>query len=494
MFTTIRTLNEQGVSNRQIAKLLGIDKKTVLRTLRNIRKGQTAPARKSFPSKLAPFASLVAEKLALGLSAVQIHQDLRPVEGFRASYETVKRLVRKLRHDDPEVFCRMRYEPGEEAQVDFGYIGRFPHAGRHVKGWVFVMVLCFSRMEYFELVLDQSVATFLSCLRNAFEFFGGVPRRLKPDNLKSAILVNQLGERLYQEDFAAFCRHYGVTAEPARFYKATDKGRVESAVGYVKGNCFKGRSFDSFGGAAAWLRDWMTGTAHQRLHRTTRRRPIDLFEQEKSRLLPLPAAAYELARWGAYKVRKDCHISLEGSFYSVPYPWVGKYVDVRATANLIEVFAGGQLLARHPRSQSPGRDVTDPAHYPSAKRKPTQAIHAERLDKIRSVGPAARCYVGLLRDRRETVYTDHLKSLAALVGEYPQDILERAFQRALFYQAFGYQVVRAIVEKRLYQLPLETLRSSNDDSTSLAPSAADLDSVEINRSLSEYDQLLTVRL
>src|SRR5688572_27937658 len=103
---------------------------------------------------------------------------------------------------------------------------------------LFVMTLCHSRMAYYELVLDQTVPSFLGAIRRGFEFFGGVPRSLKPDNLKSAVLIDALGQRYYQEDFFRFCRHYGTLPNAARPMTPTDKGRCERDIGYAKSSCF----------------------------------------------------------------------------------------------------------------------------------------------------------------------------------------------------------------------------------------------------------------
>lgn len=151
--------------------------------------------------------------------------------------------MRALRRTEPEVYCRLRFRPGEEAQIDFGTIGRLAVDGKMRTVHLFVMTLCFSRYAYYELVTDQRVPTFLGAIRRAFEYFGGVPERIKPDSLRSAVLVDALGQRYYQEDFFRLCRHYGTVADAARPATPTDKGRTERDIGYAKGNCFRGRAF-----------------------------------------------------------------------------------------------------------------------------------------------------------------------------------------------------------------------------------------------------------
>jgi transposase len=133
--------------------------------------------------------------------------------------------------------------PGEEAQVDFGYVGKLNIYGKARKAWVFIMVLSYSRYMYAEITLDQSVKTFISCHVNAFRYFNGVPGIVKVDNLKAAIIEADFYEPVTQRTYAEFARHYGFLPEPCRVYTPTDKGKVESAVKYVKDNCFKERGF-----------------------------------------------------------------------------------------------------------------------------------------------------------------------------------------------------------------------------------------------------------
>jgi hypothetical protein len=123
-FLSIQALLEEGVPKRAIARRLGVDVRTVRKHERRIEQGASGPERAAGPAKLDDFRARIEELVRRGMTAVQIYQELVVVAGFDASYATVRRLVRKLKHTAPEVFCRMRYLPGEEAQVDFGSVGR----------------------------------------------------------------------------------------------------------------------------------------------------------------------------------------------------------------------------------------------------------------------------------------------------------------------------------------------------------------------------------
>ncbi|MCC7012897.1 MAG: IS21 family transposase [Planctomycetes bacterium] len=479
MFLSVRALHEERVPKKTIARRLGVDVRTVRAYIRRIAHGASEPRRASVPKKLDRFVDRIEAKVGQGLSAVQIFQDLSEDPLFDACYDTVKRAVRKLRHDEPEVYCRMRFAPGEEAQIDFGDIGVLDVDGQRRRVWLFAMTLCFSRHSYYELVLDQTVPTFLGAIRRGFEHFGGVPARLKPDNLKSGVLLSALGERHYQEDFFRFCRHYGCVPDAARPATPTDKGRTERDIGYVKGGCFRGRSFASFDEAVAWLARWHREIASVRVHGTTRRRPIDLFDEaERAALQPLPSEPYEIAAFTRHKVRKDCHVQVQANDYSVPFTLVGQTVSVRRTEQRIDVFAQGERVASHARALGQGKDVTDVAHYPPTKRLGSHEIHRLRVERVRSAGPHTQSYLGRLREG-PWVFGDQVARLAKLVERFGAAALEKACARALHFGALdGARRIETILERGLHEHELVPLAAASHEGR------------DFGRALREYDLAL----
>ena len=461
-FLSVRALLEEGVARKEIARRLGIDVRTVRKWCRRLVAGDaTVPERERGPSKLDPYQPRIEEMVERGMSAVQIHAELSRLEGFAASYVTLRRLVRELRRLAPEVYCRMTYAPGEEGQVDFADVGRLEHGGRLVRVWLFVLTLCYSRVAYYELVLDQTVPTFLGALRRGFEFFGGAPERIKPDNLKAAVLLDQLGQRYYQEDFFRFCRHYGTTPDAARPHTPTDKGRVERDIRYARGSFFRGRPPGTLEGCRADLRAWSDGVANVRLHGTTQRRPVDLLEEERRHLRPLPVEAYEIAQWGLFRVRKDCHVAVRGNHYSVPWRLVGERVLVRLTETRVTAFAEGAEVASHARAEGRGRTVTDASHYPPEKRISNHEIHRRRTIEVRSAGPHAAQYLARLKASR-CVHSEQVLRLARLVTAYGAVAFEKACERALFFDATSeVDALERVLERRLYEealLPPTTAR------------------------------------
>ncbi len=482
---SVKALHEEGVPNKEVARRLGIDVRTVRAYLRKIEGGMTEPARAAVPRKLDRFAEVIESKVLQGLTAVQIHQDLCREDGFSASYPTVRRWVRDLRKDELEVYCRMRYAPGEEAQIDFGELGRLADSGRQRKVYLFVMTLCWSRYAYYDLVTDQRVETFLRLIRSAFEFFGRAPGRIKPDNLRSAVIIDRLGQRYYQEEFFRFAQHYGTVPDVARPRTPTDKGRTERDIGYAKGNWWRGRQFGSVEEARADLFRWRDEVANVRVHGTTRRRPCDLFAEEGKHLLALPEERYELGDWGVYKVRKDCHIHVRRNYYSVPHSLVGTKVLVRLTGEELTVFARGSEVARHPRATGEGEDVTDPTHYPVTKRVSSQEVHRRRVAVVREAGGHSARFLHELR-RGPWVFGEQLARLSRLVEQHGAEAFDRACERALFFGATdGAGRIERILEGGLDRLPLPGQRDRRvqderrDFGRSLQEYAALLENMEV---------------
>ncbi|MDD6656313.1 MAG: IS21 family transposase, partial [Lachnospiraceae bacterium] len=322
MKTTIKTLYQKGYNKTQIGRMLGIDRKTVRKVLKddaNQKENGQGIQDSVWPSMLDEYREYIEIQLGKELSITRIHQDLQKEFGVECGYTTLRDYVAKLRRNTPHAYMVLHSLPGEEAQVDFGYIGILKVNGSPRKAWVFVMSLSYSRYMYAAITLDQSVQTFIRCHTEAFHYFGGVPQTVKIDNLKAAIVETDFYEPTVQRTYAAFAQHYGFLPNPCRVYTPTDKGKVESNVKYVKDNCFKGRDFADLQEAQRFLSEWLSDTANRRKHGTTGKQPEKVFlEAEKEKLAPLPAQDFIFSKSGSATVRTDCHIVHEGNFYSVP--------------------------------------------------------------------------------------------------------------------------------------------------------------------------------
>ncbi len=169
---------------------------------------------------------------------------------------------------------------------------------------------------------------------------------------------------MYQD----FARYHGFKPIPCRTYHPNDKAKVESGIKYVKGNFFKGRKFDSGRDCDRQLMKWME-RANSRVHGTTRKIPLKVFEtEERSKLLSLPLTRYQLPKVGSRLVYHDCHIFVGYNYYSVPFEYVGKEVNIELEDNLLRVYYMGKQIALHKRIEGKGKFSTEQSHYPKYKR------------------------------------------------------------------------------------------------------------------------------
>lgn len=454
MYTTIKTLRGLGKNKSEIARLTGHDWKTVSKVIKNIDNGKELPEMKERQSIVEPFKEKVIELLESGLSGVRIHEEIVK-DGFSGSYSAVKKYIRKIKSKE-KIFIRIHTLAGQEAQVDFGYVGRTKDdTGKSRKTWVFNMRLSHSRYDYYEKVYDQKVETFINCHINAFEYFGGVPEVVKIDNLKAAILEANFYEPIYQKLYSNFSEYYGFKPIPCRIYHPNDKGKVESGIKYVKGNFFKGRRFKSGSDCDSKLRQWMED-ANRRIHGTTKKVPNDVFnEEEKGKLLPLPDKRYQICRVGSRLVYHDCHVYIENNYYSVPFQYVGKEVEIEITDKMVKIFYKGSQIAIHGRLLGKGQFSTDGSHYPKYKRY-SETEHQEIYQvKMAEIGVFAEQLFFLILKEMKSYWHQPVKGILSLTKRYSKEIVELACKRALAYGACQYQTVKKICESRAYLLPVD---------------------------------------
>lgn len=301
-----------------------------------------------------------------GVSGTAIHAALRRQHGWAGSYSAVRRLVADIRSQlPPETTCRLDFDPGDAAQVDFGAGPMLMHPdGKPRRTWAFVMTLASSRHQYVEFVWDQTVATWLGCHRRAFEWFAGVPRRVIIDNAKCAITRACAQDPTVQRAYAECAEGYGFKIDPCPPHDPQKKGIVESGVKYLKGNFLPLRTFRDMADLNAQARAWVMDEAGVRCHGTTRRTPLALFALEAPLLKSLPAQAPDLGTWHRVSVHRDCHVQFERVLYSAPFALVGKLLWLRATDAVVALFEDYRHVATHPRGQRPGQRVSVREHLP----------------------------------------------------------------------------------------------------------------------------------
>jgi len=374
--------------------------------------------------------------------------------GFAGSYSSVRRLAQKLGHGKIAASCILDFNPAEAAQVDFGKGPDITDCftGKEIRTWIFVMTLCFSRHIYSEIVEDQKLSTWLGCHRRAFEFFNGVPSKIIIDNPKCAITRACFRDPEVQRSYGELAEGYGFVISPCPPRDPQKKGRVESGVKYVKNSFVPLREFRSLADANAQLQRWVMQIAGNRIHGTTRQRPLSLFaEWEKNLLRALPDVPVELSCWAQLKVHKNCHIQFEKCSYSVPCQLMGKNVWLRATEKTVKVYHDLNLVAVHPRLKNPGSRSSVDEHMPPEalawKRQSPRWCRGQAAE----IGPSCLQIVEqLLADR----ILDNLRAVQGIIRlaiQYGPSRLEAACIRALGFDNPRYRTVKSILKQGLDQ-------------------------------------------
>ena len=410
-------------------------------------------------SKVEPFRELVLGWIKRKFEAQTIWSHLNKNHCYTGSYSSVRRFVRKLSATLPDPIVRMQFPPGEVAQVDFGSGPLLPDpvTGKQRKSYFFVMTLTYSRHQYAEIVWDQTVATWLRCHRNAFEFWGGVPAKVRPDNLKAAIIKACYHDPQVQRSYGEFARGYGFQISPCVAETPEHKGVVESGVRYVKRSFLNSpRTFSGIGDGNHQLMEWVLGEAGNRIHGTTHRIPLTVFaEEDKPALKPLPAERVELAVWTTAKIHPDCHAIFQKSYYSAPYRLVGKQLDLRAGDCTVMFFQDLEMVACHPRATRPGQWMTNTDHLPEEKMAYLNQTPAWCKEQARRIGGFCAEFIDELLGDKVLDRLRAAQGLLRLARKYGAKRLDKACRRALAYDNIRYHTVKRILEHGLDQLPLD---------------------------------------
>lgn len=410
---------------------------------------------RSTVSSVEPWRELIAGWLDQGVQGTTIHAALCRNHGFTGSYSSVARIVTSIRGARPaQLTVRLHFEPGEAAQVDFG-AGPMLHDAEGVerRTWAFVMTLCFSRHQYVEFVWDQSVTTWLGCHRRAFEWFGGVTRRVIIDNAKCAITRACANDPLVQRAYGECALGYGFKIDPCPPHDPQKKGIVESGVKYVKNGFLPLREIRDITDLNAQARHWVMNDAGQRVHGTTRKAPLALFALERDALQPLPAIAPDIGSWHFAKVHRDCHLKFDLALYSAPFALVNERLWLKVTDCSVALYHEYRHLHTHPRARRRGERVTVTDHLPPDA--VAFLTHDRRycLERAAGVGPACHEFITRLLDDRILERLRTAQNVLRLDKPYGAARLEAACARALAHDSMSYRTVKSILAGGFDRLP-----------------------------------------
>lgn len=409
-------------------------------------------------STVSPYREQVEAWCQQGIQGSTIHATLKRQYGFNGSYRAVARLVSKIKSKlSTQVTTILEFKVGECAQVDFGAGPKLVNetTGEVISTWIFVMVLAWSRHMYAEIVLHQDIETWLGCHRRAFEWFGGVPKKIILDNAKCAIVKACYHDPEVQRAYAEYAEGYGFIISPCPPYDPQKKGRVESGVKYVKNNFLPLRDFrNRLAEANRQLFSWVLETAGNRNHGTTHQKPLTLFETERHLLKPLPEYPPECAVWQRVILHSDCHVSYRKSRYSAPYKLVKQTLWLRASETTVRIYQDHHLVAVHPRLFIAGAKSTLDEHVP-----PNALAYAMRdpqwcLQCARKVGTHCEIVIHQLLSNSVVDYLRAAQGIISLREKFGDARLDAACRRALSFQSVNHKTIKLILQQGLEYAPL----------------------------------------
>ena len=455
----IQSLHQAGKSQRQIARSLDIHRETVKKLLQEpdpliISPPLPALHRKQRVSKINPFRERIEELNKIKkITTREIYRRLRK-EGYRGGKTILGDFLRKLRGSRKSRRAFIRYEPapGYEAQSDWspynvmlGGVKSLVH--------VFSLILSYSRYQYLEVFLNEKQDTLFAAHIEAFRYFQGIPAVILYDNQSPVTTGRVRGTPLLHQRFLSFATHYGFRPRLCLPYDKERKGRVERPFGYLETSFFPGRTFDSLDDLRDQLRQWLEdkeeATGNYRIHGTTRRRPVDMWQEERDLLIGLPVTDFLPTRIEERLVGKDCLISVLGNYYTVPPKYVGRRVTVVISPRGIKVYNHRRdEIAMHIIPAGKGKMVIDEKHYDELRRRKRYLSTGQSENRFLSLFPLHQSFLSGLKARVKSIYPIHLKRLYSLLEHFTRLQVGQALKEASEHGVFTVNYVEEILKRR----------------------------------------------
>ena len=422
-----------------------------------------------------PQQNLETQKTSQQIDFVLIHQELKrkgvtlqllweeyaKTETSPLSYSHFCYMCRKWRKHQPQSM-RQTHKAGDKVFVD--YAGQTipiidPLGGANHDAQIFVGALGASNYVYAEATWSQTLPDWIASHQRMFEFYGGVPAMVVPDNLKSGVTKSCRYEPDINPTYADFIDYYGTAVLPARPSKPKDKAKVENAVLVVERwilACLRNRTFTSLGELNTEIKKLLQQLNNRPFKKMPGCRASLFNELEKSVLKALPLYPYQLIEIKKARVHVDYHIELEHHYYSVPYQYIGKEIMVHFNSKCVECRYQGKVIALHQRSYQKSQHTTNLEHMPKSHRKHAEWTPERFLTWAAQIGTGTARYVDHLLSTKphpEQGYRSCL-GLLSLAKRYSNERLEKACERAWQLGARSRKSVASILEHNMEDLPL----------------------------------------
>jgi len=349
------------------------------------------------PSVVDPYLEFLRHTLEQHprLRATRLYQMIRD-RGYAGSVVQLRRTVARLRPHSREPFLQLQTFPGEQAQVDWAHFGHVM-VGRAKRALsCFVMTLSYSRALYLEFFFDQTMENFLRGHVHAFAYWGGQPRVILYDNLKSAVLERRGNQIQFHPRLIELSAHYHFAPRPCQVRAGNQKGRVERAIRYVRDSFWAGRTFSTLVECNRQALLWRDQVAHQRRWPGGDDRTLaDVFAEEQPRLLPPPLHAFSTDRIEAVRSHKTIYVRFDLNDYYIPPEAVGRPLTLVASDVTVRILDGSFEIARHHRSYDRHQLVLDPAHQEAVLKIKRKAFHSTPGGRLEQAVPGSKTLLDL---------------------------------------------------------------------------------------------------
>jgi len=450
------------ITNYEIELFLSLDEDKIYKLLFPEKQRVDKPISRPLPN----FEYIHKEIAKKGVTFELLWMEYKEQEPEGYAYSTFKELYYKFKKKvNPTM--RQTYIPGHQMFVDYsGLIVQYNDSltGKVLKAQIFVAVLGGSGCAFVHATPSQKQEYFIKSHILAYEFYDGVPKIMVPDNLKSAIISNNKKGIVVNESYAEMCRYYNCAVEPARPKKPQDKGIVEQAVQGIQRwilAVFRHRTFfsvDEINQAIAPLIDKYNSKVSRHLGASR----YELFEEEKLQLQALPVNRYIYKEIKLATVDLSYHIKLLDSYYSVPFKYLGKKVEVKYSTALVEIYHKGKLVATHPRISRVNAKSTLKEHMPKNHQYQDEKMNPGRLlNWAITIGESAREFVQKRLDSADYPANRYAGIIAILnkAKIYGKTELNLALAYALSINTSRVKSIESILDKKLY------LQVSNNTTT-----------------------------
>jgi transposase len=477
-----RLVLAEGLTVSAAARLVGVHHETARRALSD----DIQPAHAGRSTQLDEHKPYVtARLLALPeLTAVRIHDELVQ-RGYQGGIAQLRRFISEVRpRRSRKSYLHVSFEPGDQAQVDWGSFGNFPVDGGMRPLSCFLMVLSWSKALFIDFAFDQRMDTFLRMHERAFAYFGGVPKTCLYDNLKSVVLHRHGAIIQLNPTFLAYAGHMLFEPSVAPPYYPEAKGGVEAAVRHTRSNFFYGRRFGSLAELRDAARRWCDEVANQRRHATTREKPADRLLLERRRLRPLPERRFDTDLRVSTVVRKDARVLLDSNAYSVPHELVGTPVLLRADDVSVTVEKpDGATVCTHRRSFGRRQAVLVPDHVDAMVERRPNAQPGRRRERLLALSPEASIYLRELARRRHNLQDEVQKHLR-LLDRYGEADMKDGIACALTRGLFGATYLRSLIDQARWE------RGQAEPQDKVVTGNTQADELTVNpHNLGDYDDL-----